>query len=487
MDACPINAVHSEYDMPDSFGDLLAINAEYFQNNPVDESSPPRQKRVRLPEDRPNLRVAVVGSGPAACYAVASLSDVAGVEVSVFERLPTPYGLVRAGVAPDHQQTKSITDLFRKVLARPSVTCYFNVEVGKDVSVDDLMEHHHAVIWAAGAEDDRKLGIPGEDLPGSYSAREFVAWYNGHPEHTQNRFDLSGQTVVLIGNGNVAFDVARALTKQTDQFAKTDMASHAVDALSDSNVGQVVIAARRGPENAAYTTGELLGLSQLERVDLLAHADEVSTALEPGNRRDALLAAATERESTGDNRQIVLRYGMTPLSIDGDERVQSVTFARSDGEVETIKSSLVLRAIGYRGSQSGELPFDVVKGVMPHRAGRVLSVDAPVPGLYCSGWIKRGATGVIGTNKTDAAETVGSLLEDFAAGALSAPSGDAEALKVLMVERQPQMVDFESWVRIDGEEKTRGRQANRSRVKFVSIDEMLEASGLTAPTTNVGA
>jgi ferredoxin--NADP+ reductase len=346
MDECPIDAVHADYDMPDNHGDLLSINAEYFLDHPVVESSAPQHKPFRLPEDRPRLRVAVVGTGPAACYAVAQLVEVRGVEVSVFERLPTPFGLVRAGVAPDHQQTKSIGELFRQALGHSAVSCFFNVEVGVDVTVDELLEHHHAVIWAAGAEDDRKLGIPGEDLPGSHSAREVVAWYNGHPDHAGTELDLSGETAVLIGNGNVALDVARTLSCPNGVLSSTDMADHAVRALSDSKITEVVVAARRGPEHAAYSTGELAALARLEGVDLLAHADEVSSQRAPDVRRDAVLTAATERQVAPDHRQVRLRFGLTPLSIDGDEHVRSVTFARADGEVETIETSLVLRAIG---------------------------------------------------------------------------------------------------------------------------------------------
>jgi ferredoxin--NADP+ reductase len=482
MDECPIDAVHPDYDMPASFGDLLKINADYFVDNPITEASPPRHVRVRLPEERPSLRVAIVGTGPAACYAAASLTDVKGVEVSMFERLPTPFGLVRAGVAPDHDKTKRITELFKRTLAKKTVSCFFNVEVGTDVTVEELLEHHHAVVWAAGASDDRKLGIPGEDLPGSYSAREFVAWYNGHPDHTDASFDLDGETVVLIGNGNVALDVARALTRAVDHFATTDMADHAIAQLTDSGVAEVVVAARRGAQHAAYSTGELAALGRLEGVDVLARGDEISSQLDPDDPRDGALLAAASRSATDGNRRIVLRYQMTPLSIEGDGKVESITFARWDGETETIKTSLVLRAIGYRGRASAGMPFDDAAGTIPHERGRVIDDGRPAPGLYCSGWIKRGATGVIGTNKTDAAETVASLLEDFAAGGLADPAGDAESMAALVAARKPDAIDFHLWRRLDDEEKARGRAAGRSRVKFVSLDEVLEFTRASAPS-----
>lgn len=476
MDECPIDAVHPDYDMPDTFGDLLKINADYFETHPVVESSPARHVRVRLPEERPSLRVAVVGSGPAACYAVAALTEVKGVEVSVFERLPTPFGLVRSGVAPDHDQTKRITELFKRTLAKKTVSCFFNVEVGTDITVDELLEHHHAVLWAAGADDDRKLGIPGEDLPGSHSAREVVAWYNGHPDHVSSEFDLTGETVVLIGNGNVALDVARALTRSTDHFATTDMADHAIARLADSGVAEVVIAARRGPEHAAYSTGELAALERLDNVDVLAHADELSTQLDPEDRRDAVLIAASDRVPVDGNRRIVFRYQLSPLSIEGDGKVEAITFARWDGETETIKTPLVLRAIGYRGRASAGLPFDDANGTIPHEKGRVTDGSTRAQGLYCSGWIKRGATGVIGTNKTDATETVASLIEDFVAGDLQDPARDGEALSALVKSRKSDVLDFDAWRRIDDEEKARGRAGGRSRVKFVSIEDVLAFS-----------
>ena len=476
MDECPIDAVHPDYDMPDAFGDLLKINADYFKAAPIVDATPPRHIRPKLPETRPSLRVAVVGTGPAACYAVAALSEIRGVDVSVIERLPTPFGLVRSGVAPDHDQTKRITELFRKTLSKKTVSCYFNVEVGADVSVDELMEHHHAVVWAAGADDDRKLGIPGEDLPGSYSAREIVAWYNGHPDHADRDFDLTGETVVLIGNGNVALDVARALTGSPDHFGTSDIADHALSVLADSGVRQVIVAARRGPEHAAYTTGELTSLERLDGVDLVAHADELSSQLDPDVRRDAALISASERKQSENARRIVLRYKMSPLSIQGEGRVESITFARWDGTTETIDTPLVLRAIGYRGRASVGLPFDESSGTIPHEQGRVVENGEPVIGLYCSGWIKRGATGVIGTNKTDAMETVASLVDDFVTGKLDEPRRAPEEFSVLVRSRKNDVLDYDAWRRIDDEEKARGRANGRSRVKFVSVEDMLAFS-----------
>lgn len=493
VDECPVDAVHGDYDLPAHLSDYVDINADYFAENPIEEDYPSTKVRRTLPEDQPALRVAIVGSGPAACYAADELSNIKGVEVSVFDRLPTPFGLVRSGVAPDHPDTKLMGDRFRAVLSRKSVTCYFNVEVGRDITVEEIAAHHHAVIWAAGASDDRKLGIPGEDLPGSHSAREFVAWYNGHPDAAHDSFDLTGERVVVIGNGNVALDVARALVRPIDAFAVTDMADHAIDALRASAVQDVVVAARRGPEHAAYTLPEALALSQLPGVDLLATADEVTSTkpLVPSalaRRKIDIAKQAATTVARDENRSVTLRFLLTPISINGTDRAESVTFERNEivesdgvisvrptGHTETIHASLVLRAVGYRGHRVDGLPFDDRTGTIPHASGRVLNGPAgeQLVGLYCAGWIKRGATGVIGTNKIDSIETVEALLADLAAGILTAPAHGSEELAALVSARQPDLVDNAAWLRINAAEKLAGSQSQRPRVKFVSIEELL--------------
>ena len=478
MDACPIDAVHSDYDMPDGYGDLLAINAEYFLDNPIAESGLPPHVRVRLPESRPELRVAVVGTGPAACYAVEALAAVKGVRVSVLERLPTPFGLVRAGVAPDHSGTKRITTRFQRALGHASVECHFNVTVGKDVSVADVLEHHHAVIWAAGASSDRRLGIPGEELPGSRSAREFVAWYNGDPDHATDTYDLSGDRVVVIGNGNVALDVARSLLNPEGVRAASDMADAAQEALRNSAISEVCIVARRGPQHAAYTTGELEALARIPDVDLVADPSEVADLVGVSDRCRLILEAAAGRQPVAGRRRAVLRFGLTPQSIEGAVRVKGVTFRRVDGEEERIDAHLVLRAVGYRGAATPGLPFEETTGRIPNDLGRVVDVATgrAVPGLYCSGWIKRGATGVIGTNKVDAEEAVSGLLHDFASGELPDPASTPKEFSDLVRQRQPDVVDYAGWCRIDAAERARGRDASRSRVKFVSVEDLLAAS-----------
>ncbi|KQW45024.1 hypothetical protein ASC77_19765 [Nocardioides sp. Root1257] len=478
MDECPIDAVHADYDMPEEFGDLLAINADYFRDNPIVESGPPPHARVRLPESRPELRVAVVGTGPAACYAVEQLAAVKGVRVSVLERLPAPFGLVRAGVAPDHVKTKQITTRFQRALGHASVDCHFNVTVGEDVSVADLLEHHHAVLWAAGASGDRRLGVPGEELPGSHSAREFVAWYNGHPDHAEDVHDLSGERVVLIGNGNVALDVARTLVNPESVRHASDIAEAARGAFDDAAVSEVWIVARRGPRYAAYTTGELEALDRIPDVDLVADPAEVADLDGVNDRCRRILEAAAGQPAVAGRRRIVLRFGLTPLSIQGADRVEAVTFGRPDGEEERVATHLVLRAVGYRGTAPPGLPFDEASGRIPNLMGRVADTESErvLPGLYCSGWSKRGATGVIGTNRVDSEETVAGLLHDFASGELVDPTAPPEDFADLVRRRQPSVVDYAGWCRIDAAERDRGREVNRPRVKFVSVDQMLAAS-----------
>lgn len=478
MDECPVNAIHSEWDLPDHLADYLDVNSAYFETNPIEESSPPDPIRRRLPADRAQLTVAIVGTGPAGCYAAAELSDIKGVTVSMFERLPTPLGLVRYGVAPDHANTKLIGKRFTSVFSRANVHCYFNVSVGTDVSIQELLEHHHAVLWAAGASDDRKLGIPGEDLAGSVSAREFVAWYNGHPDFAHRSFDLSGERVVVIGNGNVALDAARILATPADDLGATDIADHALDALRGAATREVVVTARRGPEFAAYTTGELSGLANLEGVTLNAYQPEVGS-LSTSRRRDMLLAEAADRDGTANERTITLRFGLTPESIRGDASVEEISFRGGDGSTEALQTSLVIRAIGYRGVAVTELPFDDVTGTLPNLAGSVCDpvTGESVVGAYCSGWIKRGATGVIGTNKSDSAETVDTILHDFGVGRLPDPLHDREQLDKLITSRQPEVIDSDGWAKIDQAERRRGREMKRPRRKIVELPELISVAG----------
>jgi ferredoxin--NADP+ reductase len=448
------------------------------------------------------LRVAIVGSGPAGFYTAEHLlkqPDVAA-EVDMFDRLPTPYGLVRAGVAPDHPKIKSVIRVYEKTAAREGFRFFGNVHVGQDVTLADLREHYHAVICAYGTSTDRSLGIEGEDLPGSHAATEFVAWYNAHPDFADRVFDLSTHRVVVIGNGNVAADVARMLALTREELEETDTADHAIDALADSNVQEIVVLGRRGPAQAAFTNPEVRELGEmldadividLEDVELDEHSREwiASDDAEPTNKRNVeIFSDFARREPEGKRRRIVLRFLASPVEIKGEGKVESVVIGRNelqrgeDGSIrrEEIEAGLVLRSIGYKGEGLEGLPFDERAGVIPNDHGRVTDPDSgeQVPGQYVVGWIKRGPSGVIGTNKKDALDTVSALLEDVAEGRVYEPPAEAtaEAALEMIAERAPDAVTFEGWQAIDEAEVGRGEPLGRPRVKFCSVEEMLEAS-----------
>lgn len=489
MFECPVGAIQDEYDMTPGAEQYLAINADYFADNPLDVSeAPPETKRHAIPSDRGPLRVAVIGSGPSGCYAIEELASVAGVEVSVYDRLPTPFGLLRSGVAPDHAKTKQVSDRFQAALKRPNVTCHFNVEIGRDVTIENLLASHHAVIYAAGANSDNKLGIPGEALSGSHSAREFVSWYNGHPDFAERKFDLSSDRAILIGNGNVALDVARALTRPVSVFESTDMSIRAIEALRSSSVREVVIVARRGPEFAACSMPELLALSQLDEIDVVAHLDEVQgmdcddAGVDTNTRRKRQTLRDLANTTPGDKPRIVFRFDLTPVEAHGNDGVQAVTFRRTsdpDGPTETLEAGLLLRAVGYRTDPVPGLPHDDRRGVIPNSAGCVTSIDGqPMVGMYVVGWAKRGATGVIGTNNACSKETVAALIGDFNAGRLPNPTVAIEEPTGAGEGQAVQRVDLDGWKRIDAEEKRLGKEAgvSRQRLKMLSVDEMLHVA-----------
>lgn len=319
MDECPVGAVHYEDDLPESLARFKDVNAAYFERHPLEpDTSTPAPKHRPVTPGR--LRIAVVGAGPAACYAASELIAVDGVEVDLFERLPTPYGLIRAGVAPDHQHTKSVVDVFQRAFASPRFGTHFNVEVGRDVSHDDLLAHHHAVIYAVGATRTRDLGIPGEDLPGSHAASDFVGWYNGHPEHAGHEFDLTGRRAVLIGNGNVAVDVARILLATPEHLAATDIARHALESLRHNQIDEVVIMGRRGLRHAAFSVGEFLALGNLDGVDIVIDGlidgdDELDARPDDDVETTTKLDIAREyaaRPITPGNKRIVFRFLASP-------------------------------------------------------------------------------------------------------------------------------------------------------------------------------
>ncbi len=461
-------------------------------------------------EENP-LRVAIVGSGPAGFYAAEQLLRADGVvaEVDVYDRLPTPFGLVRAGVAPDHPKLKSVIRVYEKTAAREGFRFFGGIEVGTHVTPAELAQRYHAVIYTYGTATDRQLGIPGEDLPGSHAATEFVAWYNGHPDFADARFDLSCERAVVIGNGNVAADVTRMLALPHEELAATDAADHAIEALRQSSIREIVVLGRRGPAQAAFTNPEVRELGEMTIADVIVDPAEVelddasreflaSGAADPTNRRNVeILTEFARRKPQGKERRIVLRFRRSPVEIQGDGRVERIVVARNElyrddegnvrardtGERETIECGLVLRSIGYRGVGIDGLPFDERRGVIPNEAGRVLDPGSgePVPGVYAAGWIKRGPSGVIGTNKKDAQETVDSLLADLAAGRLPADADDPESVERFLSERQPSLVSYAGWEAIDAAERSRGEPQGRPRVKFVRVDEMVEVARSGAP------
>ncbi|MBM7367387.1 FAD-dependent oxidoreductase [Gordonia hydrophobica] len=488
-DACPVEAISPDESLEGLDLRYLEINAGYYagaagtgtqcesaaDRDPTERSDGRLLGRVAVVEQASPLRVAVVGSGPAASYAAEELlanRDV-DVEVTMLERLPFAGGLVRYGVAPDHSKTKLVERGYARTLGRPGMTAYLGVEVGRDLTLDELADHHHAVIVATGADRDRQLGIPGESLAGVHGAREFVAWYNGHPDLAEARFDLSSDRAVVIGNGNVALDVARILVSDIDDLRRTDIADHALDALAASAIRDVVVIGRRGPAAAACTVPELLGLSALDGVDVLVDdrcgdAEEAdSVGPEVAYKVQLLREYAAARPQ--HDRRLTLRFHAAPQEILGAESVDGVRLAAPDGSTDDLAAGLVLRSIGYRGTPFADLPFDAQTGTVANIGGRVHSPesDAPVPGRYVAGWIKRGPTGVIGTNKLCAQETVAALLEDYAAGALAEPVGSASEFADVISQRRPQALSAADWVAVDRYERSLGRKQKRPRVKLL--------------------
>ena len=495
VSACPVGAIVPDVRLTAEQLPFVAVNAGHYPPRPAGVKLPPTAKLAPvLPSPRVRrgaapLTVAIVGSGPAAMYAADELLTQDGVRVNVFERLPTPYGLVRAGVAPDHQSTKGVTRLFDRIARRRGFTFYLNVEVGSHLSHDDLLQHHHAVLYAVGAPNDRRLDIAGMDLPGARTATETVAWINGHPDFAGLPVDLGCQRAVIIGNGNVALDVARILTARPDDLARTDISDAALAALRVSEVREVVIAARRGPAASAFTLPELIGLTSVGDVVLdavdhellrrdLAAVDGAVTAA-----KLEILARLPEASASATRPRIRLAYNLTPHRVIGDDRVAGIEFRRT-GTDETVRldAGLVLTSLGYRGKPIPGLPFDEATGVVPNDGGRVVDpVDGrAVTGSYVAGWIKRGPTGFIGTNKSCAMQTVARLVDDFNNGLLTDPPGRRGALDALVRARRPEVVSTAGWRAIDAAETRRGQAAGRPRVKFTAVPDML-ATAAAAP------
>ncbi len=470
-----------------------------------------------MTEEAP-IRIAVIGSGPAGFYAAGHLLKDSDrrVEVDMIERLPTPWGLVRSGVAPDHPKIKSVTRVYEKTAAHARFRFFGNVNFGEHVSREDLRAHYHAIVYATGSSIDRPLGISGEDLRGSHAATEFVGWYNGHPDHVDLEVDLlSAERAVVVGNGNVALDVARMLVLSTAELASTDIADHALEVLAQSSVREVVVVGRRGPAQAAFTNPELLELGELADADVIVNRDELELGLSladpqaqanaTARRNVEILRSYAEREPAGRARRIVLRFLLSPIALEPAQggHLGAVQLARNeltvtpDGSLrphqtdvrETIDAGLLFRAIGYRGVPLPGVPFDERAGTIPNADGRVLdpATGSPIPGEYVVGWIKRGPSGVIGTNKKDAQQTVDAILAD-----ISASNGDgrpplpaspqAGAAEAMLSAHQPALVTYQGWEEIDRHERAAGEPVGRPRVKLTRIDEMLQVAAAEDPS-----
>lgn len=455
------------------------------------------------------LRVAIIGSGPAAFYAVEHLFKQSPlvVHIDMFDRLPTPFGLVRYGVAPDHAKIKSVTKVYEKLAAHPRFRFFGNVEFGKHVCISDLRQYYHQVLYATGAQTDRRMGIPGEDLKGSHPATEFVAWYNGHPDYRDYQFDLSVERVAVVGVGNVAIDVARILSRTYDELAKTDIADYALEALKHSRVKEVYLLGRRGPVQAAFTTPEVKEVGEMQDADTFTLPDEVQldelskAALESDpdpsiQKKVEVLQGYALHRPTGKSRKLFIRFLVSPVELFGDANgrvakmklvrnilVKSDTGtlnAKATDKFEELEVGLVFRSVGYRGVALPDVPFNDKWNVILNEHGRVIdpATKQPRVGEYTAGWIKRGPSGVIGTNKPDSVETANMMLEDLQKGNVLAPAhpGVDDAAK-FVASRQPRFITFADWLKLDQIELANGAKQGRPRVKMTSIDEMLKAVG----------
>jgi ferredoxin--NADP+ reductase len=464
------------------------------------------------------LRVAIIGSGPSGFYAADHLQkqDDLTVEVDMYDRLPTPFGLVRGGVAPDHLKIKSVVTVYDKIAANPRFRFFGNVEFGRDLTLTDLEAHYHAIIFAVGAQTDRRMNIPGEDLPGSYPATEFVGWYNAHPDYRHLEFDLAQESVAVVGIGNVAVDVARLLARTRNELMDSDVADYALEALVNSSVRRIYILGRRGPAQAAFTPKEINEMGKMEGADVIVAPEEVALDplsqkyLDSGADREALknyeyLLEFSKQGATGKPVQIIFKFLTSPVEIIGTDRVEAIRLVKNElyetegGDMrpratdreETIPVGLVFRSVGYHGLPLPGVPFYEKWGVVPNTKGRVdtaFESGETVPGLYVVGWIKRGPSGVIGTNKPDSVETVECLLEDLRADRLLAPEkADRDQLYQFLEDRGIEFVTYADWQIIDSLEIERGQAEGRPRVKFSAIDEMLGALQRAKGKTPVAA
>lgn len=447
--------------------------------------------------------VAVVGSGPSGFYATEALLNASeDIVIDMFERLPTPYGLVRSGVAPDHPKLKQVTFVFDKIMRSERYRFYGNVSVGTDLSIDVLLEAYDGVVLAYGASADRKMCIAGEDLTNSHSATEFVGWYNGHPDFRDRTFDLDRETAVVVGHGNVAADVARILLQPPDGLRRTDIAAHALDALARSRIREVHLVGRRGPAQAKFTTRELRGLGSIPdcRVDVHGNSMQLGAACEAEIVEKSNLNALQnvqffrglcETEDATSSRRLVFHFCLSPERLEGEAgRVERFVFRKNalrgnpfeqtadpTDDLRSIECGLVFGSIGYRGQPLERLPFDFRRGIVPNHKGRVESAGVAVDGLYVTGWLKRGPTGIIGTNRADSIETVQQIMQDFS-NREAKPPQSRKALSESIHGRSARIIGLPDWLKIDAAECAIGQKVDKPREKFTRVTEMLEAASI---------
>lgn len=453
------------------------------------------------------IRVAVIGSGPAGFYATEHLFRHREYEflIDIYDKLPTPHGLVRTGVAPDHQKIKSVTRVYDKIASNPNFRFFGNVEYGKDITMEELKKHYHMIIFATGAETDRRMNIPGEDLKGSHTATEFVAWYNGHPHYGESQFDLSAESVAIVGVGNVAVDVARILCRTEEEFRETDIADYALEALKESGVKEVHLLGRRGPLQAAFTNPEVRELGNLEDAHAITKKEEITLDIHSlkhleekddasARKKHEILSSYSEEREHDKSKKLHIRFLVSPVEILGDEEgnvraiklVKNELYKSEDGslrprptdEYEEIPVGLVFRSIGYHGVPLPGVPFNESWGVIHNDKGRITDPETGehIPGLYTTGWIKRGPSGVIGTNKKDSGETVDCISEDIEKESINIPEDpDPDSITELLRERDCEYVTYEDWLRLDALEIERGKALGKPRLKFTKIEDIMEA------------
>jgi ferredoxin/flavodoxin---NADP+ reductase len=456
----------------------------------------------KLGTEQNPVRIAIVGSGPSGFYATEALfRSQPVVLVDMFERLPSPFGLVRSGVAPDHPKLKQPIQVYQRIADTPQFRFFGNVTVGRDISVGELQACYHAVVFTCGAETDRKLGVAGEDLPGSHTATEFVGWYNGHPDYRDRAFDLSHETAVVIGQGNVAVDVCRILSKTVDELKHTDIAEHALEALAESKIRSIYMIGRRGPAQAKFTHTELRELGELAECDPVVDPGDLElnpasrTELEDRSNRVQIksyevLKAFASRPPPTRRRRCYIQFLKSPIELKGEVKLECVVLMRNrlegepshqvaseTGETEELACGVLFRSIGYRGVPIAGVPFDQRRGVFPNRDGRIVEGERTVSGLYTAGWIKRGPTGIIGTNREDSVATVNALLADLPSLEGAAKPG-AEGVMTILQGRSVRVVGYADWQQIDAAEVKRGAAVDKPREKFTRVQEMLAVLGV---------